>query len=524
MIKLLVKNRLRGTVSGMLRQGKQGSRAKIVLFAILFAYIFACLIFLSSIMSLSLGSVMIPAGASWLYFAIFTLASLTVIFILSIFEMKSELFDCKDNDLLLSMPIPQKALVVSRVIVVLIFNYIIEAFVFVPAIVVYAIFSHDVLGVIGSVLVALFVPLLATALSSGVGYAVAYVAKKIRKSSLVSIILSLAFLALYFWGYNALIEGMDSFLLSFDPEALKGNLKILVFIGNASLLKPLPLITVIAVCSLVSLLAFVILSKNYIRIATSNKGFKKIKYKAQKTDARSALSALCRKELRKFFTSSLYMLNSGLGLVFTVVLSVVALINADVLGEVSLGLFGNENAIASIFAAALVMLSTMNMMSASALSLEGRNLWIIKTVPIKDSTLILSKVLPQIIITTPPVLISSLLVAIASGADFIYWLFIIMTPIIANVAFAFLGLIFNILAPRFEFDNEAYPIKQSLAVFATMMIQMLIGLGLVVATVALLFVAPPLISAFAGFGFVTLLALVFGLILFIPCKQKYAKM
>ncbi len=523
MIKLLVKNRLRGTVSGMLKQGKRASKGKIALFAVLFAYLFACVIFLSATFAYMLGSVLIPTGAAWLYFAMFILASFSAVFLLSIFETKSELFDCKDNDLLLSMPIPEKALVISRTIVVLIFNYLIQALVILPAAVVYAIISRDAIGVIGVLAVSLFTPLLATALSTGVGYLVARVSKRTNKSTLITIILSLAFIFLYFWGYNALITGIEGFLANFNPEELKGNLKIVEFIGNAALLNPISLISLIAVCTLLSFFVYCLIARNYISMATNNRGAKKIKYEARKINVRSPLFALCKKELNKFFTSSMYMLNSGIGLVFTVILSVVAVINKPMLAEISTALFGGENYLAPALAIALVFLSSMNMMSASALSLEGKKLWVLKTIPVKDSTVILSKVLPQIIVTTPPVLISSILMIIASGAEAIYWPFIILTPFLANVAFAFLGLIFNILFPKFDFDNEVQPVKQGLASFLTMLTQMIISILALVITVALMLLGLPLISALAGFALFLLLSAVFALILFIPCKQKYAK-
>ena len=220
-----------------------------------------------------------------------------------------------------------------------------------------------------------------------------------------------------------------------------------------------------------------LISIRYIRLATSNVGAKKIKYEAKKADAKSPLMALTGKELKKFFTSSVYILNSGIGLVFTVAIAVVALINADTVKELAYGLFGNSDYLAPALAMMLVFLSSMNMMSSSALSLEGKNLWILKTVPVSDNTVILSKVLPQIIVTTPPVLLSSLLMIVAAGASPIYYLFIILTPVAANVGFAFLGLCFNILAPKFQFDNEAQVIKQSGASFLTVLSGMLIGIG-----------------------------------------------
>ena len=345
-----------------------------------------------------------------------------------------------------------------------------------------------------------------------------------RKSTLLTLVLAIGFLFLYFWGYNKLITGMESFVGNFNPENLPENLKILEFIGNASLLKIVPLISVAAVCVLISFATYLLISAKYIGLVTSNIGTKKIKYEATKSDAKSPLWALVGKELRKFFTSAIYMLNSGIGLIFTVAVAVIALVKSSMLHEVALTLFGSLDYLAPALAVAIVFLSSMNMMSASALSLEGKNLWIIKTIPVSENTVILSKALPQIIVCTPPVLISSVLAIIASGASPLYWPFIILTPIAANVAFAFLGLCFNILAPKFEFDNEAQPVKQSLAVFLTMITQAVLAILVGVLTVFLLMRGMPILAALSGLLIFIALAIVFALILFIPCKQKYTKL
>lgn len=526
MIKLLIKNRLQGAVSSLLGngKGKTSSKGRTVLLGIVYLYLFACVIFLSFTMALTLGAVLVSNGASWLYFAIFTLASLSVLFFLSIFETKSELFDCKDNELLLSMPIPETALVISRTAVVLLFNYLVEALVMIPAVIVYAVISHDALGVIGSLVISAVLPLLATALASGVGYLVALVSKRLRKSSLLSVALSLGFLALYFWGYSALISGLDTFLLEFDPSSLGGNLKILEFIGNASLLKPLPLFVCLVVAVLLSLLAYLLISKNYIRLATDNRGAKKIRYKEREYSDRSALSALVRKELSKFVSSSTYMLNSGIGLVFSIALSVVALVNKNNILSFSAELFGSKDGVAPIMIAALALLSSMNMMSASALSLEGKNLWILKTTPVSDNTVLLSKALPQIIISVPAALVSSILMIIATEAPIYYWAFYILVPVFANAFFAFLGLIFNVIFPRFDFESEAQPVKQSVAVFLTMTTQTLVSIAVSILASVLSLAGLGLISAFITLAIFALLSVICALLLFFPCRKRYAKL
>ena len=139
MVKLLVKNRLAGLFGSMFSRGKKGSVKKAsvgrkILFSLLYAYVAIVFIGLAVSMAIGLGLLMIPNGAPRLYFSAFIMATLTITFVLSIFETKSELFECRDNELLLSMPIRPRDIVLSRVLVVLIYNYLTEAIVMIPAI------------------------------------------------------------------------------------------------------------------------------------------------------------------------------------------------------------------------------------------------------------------------------------------------------------------------------------------------------------------------------------------------------
>jgi len=193
MIKYLIKNRLRSALGAMVGKGKGGavkkaSAGRIVGFTLLYAYVIGTFLLLSSIVSFSLGAVLIPGGASWLYFSVFMIASFSIVFIFSIFETKSELFECKDNDLLLSMPIKPKDIVISRISVVLIYNYIEELIIMLPCIVSYSIFSRgDIIGVLGALVMSMLLPLFATAIASGVGYVVAIVSKRTKKNSFVTL-------------------------------------------------------------------------------------------------------------------------------------------------------------------------------------------------------------------------------------------------------------------------------------------------------------------------------------------------
>ena len=112
-------------MSGFASKNKKGeyvkpSREKVVGYA--FLYLFTALFFVAfaTVLILSVGRLLIPLGLSAQFFGIVSSMSFAIIFIFSIFETKAELFDCKDNELLISMPIRPGHLVIARIIMVLI--------------------------------------------------------------------------------------------------------------------------------------------------------------------------------------------------------------------------------------------------------------------------------------------------------------------------------------------------------------------------------------------------------------------
>ena len=166
MIKKLLSIRLKalhfGTVVGKEKKGKAKSisPAAIAGFTVLYALLLLVLFGVVFMFAFSLSIILVPAGAGDFYYGIFALAAVTVIFLLSIFETKSELFECKDNELLLSMPIKPRDIVAARILIVLIYNYLEEILIMLPCIIVYIIYSPSVNGIVGSILMIVFLPLI----------------------------------------------------------------------------------------------------------------------------------------------------------------------------------------------------------------------------------------------------------------------------------------------------------------------------------------------------------------------------
>lgn len=534
MIKTLICIRLRSAFSsfaGMTKDGKlkKTSKGKIVLFSLLYLYLAVFLIAAFFGMAMGLSTVLLPLGLDWLYFAIFTLVALAFLFVLGIFETKSQLFECKDNELLLSMPIKPRHIILSRIFTLLIYNYLECAAVMLPAVVCYLVNGGSALGAIGTLFVILLLPLFALSLSSAVGYAVALLAKKFKRNTFMTVAVSIAFLALYFYVYNEFLSFTASGEMSEEQIAALAN-KFAIFeaLGSIALLNPIytPLFCVLCLGS--AALAYYLISRSYISIVTANHSGKRNIYKNKTLVKRSALSAVVRKELKKFFSSAAYMLNSAMGIIFTVFLSVLVLINKNDINSV-IDYISSEVGVgvrAMIFPLAICLIAlvgSMNLISAASVSLEGKNLWILKSLPVSANQILIAKSLMHVIVTTPATLIASVCAIIALEVPIEYISFFVVIPLLSNVIGALLGTLINVAFPKFDFQNEAVPIKQSLSVFLTMTGMMLFEIVIGIGAFLLTLFGLPMLTTVLILLLKLVICVVLMLIMIGPASRRFEK-
>ncbi len=489
MIGTLLKLRLRsalGTItSGNKKNGKERiSRGRVILIALLYLYLVVVFGGLFTTLAFSMAPVLISAGLDWFYFSAFMIMAFAVVFIFSIFETKSELFECKDNELLLSMPIKPHDIVLSRMFTVLVYNYLETALVLLPAIAVYAGFGGSIKGIAGSVIMLLLLPLLATSLAAGVGYLVALISRRLKNNTFITTAISLVFLLLYFWGYGTFLGSGEE---EVDFIALSKSFTGLRFVGEAAVCHPLFLSLFVLLTLGVSAAAYLIISRSYIKIVTAKDGAKKKKYKDTYLKKSPIMAALIKKELRLFSSSATYMLNAGLGMVFTVVVGVVVLVNKETIPELLAALtdVGTDREVllrifAALISAALIFVGSTNTISASALSLEGKRLWITKTLPISARQILIAKTAPAAILPILPNLFASVCFIIALLPDPFTSLLMLLIPVTASLMSALLGTVLNAAFPKFEYQNDAQAVKQSLSVFLSMLITTLYGMGCIV--------------------------------------------
>ena len=210
-----------------------------------------------------------------------------------------------------------------------------------------------------------------------------------------------------------------------------------------------------------------ILSATFLSLATRQKGSVKAVYREKAQRAGSQRSALVRNEFRRIVSSSAYMLNGGMGMLLTLVLAIGVFF-------IPMSEFAAEgipvDLIAAVAAGLLAFLSSMTLFTASAVSMEGQNIYLLQSLPLPGHTVLTAKLIPHMVLSAPLTLIASITCAIAIRPTPGAVVALLLVPQIYNAATAVIGLSMNLALPRFDFTDETQVLKQSGAVGFTMLI------------------------------------------------------
>lgn len=475
MFKALLMTRLmslRESIFGRARKRAGRSKIKIALITLLAVYIIAAIFFSVGMMFYMIAKPLILAGLDWLVLGIASMMSIVLSFIGSIFTAERQLFEAKDNELLLSMPIPPSQILASRVLLILITNMTFGMFVLLPAFVVYCMFAPTVTAgmVIIFIISYLLISLFSTALTAACGWLIAIISSRLRHKNLVSTILALALFAGYMY-FNFSLNTMSANLIAKGAEisqALSKAFPIGYLFGVAVTKSSVITLLVLAMWGIIPFaIIYSFLSKSFLKIATTNRGEVKIKYKEKSLKTSSLRVALIQKELGRFFSLPMYILNCSLGAFMAVFFAVALLVKKDAI-LVPLGAlpFYNTSKIAVVLCGILCFMVSMNDITAPSISLEAKTLWVLKSLPIRAQDVFFAKFAASIIVTMPPVLVASLITVFVLKTSVLMGLLFILTPLVLQVLISLFGLVLNLKLPRFEWISEIVAIKQSGSVMA----------------------------------------------------------
>lgn len=395
------------------KKNKMRSKGATAMYIALYVLLMAGLLGgMFALLAVGICAPMAAAGVGWLYYLVMGLIAVLLGAFGSVFSTYSSLYLSKDNDLLLSMPIPVRYVMASRLLGVYLLGLMYSGVATVPAVIVYWIVAPVTAGtIVGGVLTVLLVSVIVMVLSCLLGWVVARISLKLKNKSFVTVILSLAFLAAYYFVYYK-AQGLITLLAenaAVYGAKIRGSAYLLYLFGSVGAGDWLAmLIVTLSQAALLALTLWVI-ARSFLKIATATGSVKKVRFEHRAVRAQSVQRALCQKELRRFTASPNYMLNCGLGIVMLPAAGIALLIKGRALAQLLDDAFGaGADIVPVLLCAALCLLASMNDMAAPSVSLEGRQLWLAQSLPVTPWQVLRAKLDMQLLLTGVPVLFCAL--------------------------------------------------------------------------------------------------------------------
>ena len=476
-----------------------------------------------------------PMNLGYLILATATMGISLMTIIEGIYKSGPLLFNCKDDQLLLSLPIKRRTVLFVRILKLYIFELLYNSMFLLPVMVAYIRWGNvNPTYYLTCIIMLLLLPIIPIAISCVIGAITSGISSKFKFKNAVQIILSMIILVGVMY-LSFKVEDVFNYLLA-NAESINdfitrryypaGVFSKLVVDFNVK-----ELLIFVAINIIVMVFTVLVLGKFYFRI---NSGLKNIstskthtKVKDLKFKARSQTSSLIKKEFNTFFKTPVFIINAGFALVLFIVLAVVAAIKFD--GVVAF-LIDEENGFGlakdliynnlSVIIFAFLSFGTfMTSITSSVISLEGRNISILKSLPIKTKTILLSKIYAALLITTPALLVGDLIMFIRFRTNILEALLLIVLSILMPLISHFIGIIINLKYPKLEWETPAEAVKQSTSSFIAVMLGMVVLIIVVGIAFALLGKVLPIIVLLIATGVSGLI----NLILYLYLTKKSVK-
>lgn len=512
---LLLKTLLRSTSSlNVLKTSKDGKKkGKIIGTFIAYIVLYLMLLTYSVLMAMGYGKVGLTDAMPMLLTMILT----ALAFMLTILKSNSYLYGFKEYDMLMAMPFTEKTVVGSKFMYMYLKSLPWYLTMSIAMLIGYAMYAKPAIAVYPIwIVLSMFIPVIPMLVASLLSFVVAKISAAFKYWKAVQAILLFAVIILSFFSrffiekiikddsVDEILQGTASFTESFEKIYLPAGW----FREGATELKISSILLLIGVSVLLFELVFVIIARSYKRLNSAMKtSVARHAYKLTKQKKNSAAKSMAFKEIKRFTGSIPYLTNAGAGYVMAVGVGIAALfVGLDkIIGTVTTGAPVTGDMVKAAIPFIAYFLTGMMALTCSSPSLEGKNYWIIKSLPISYKDIYLGKILANLYISIPAQIIATLGLCIGGKCGIIETVGYILLGIVLCVFSATFGCECGIRFMKLDWENDVEVVKQGTAVVVYMFPNMILTM--------IMLVGGAILSALIGKVFVVVTAmLIYGLL------------
>lgn len=420
-----------------------------------------------------------------------------VAFVFTLFKTNGYLINFKEYDMIMSLPFEAKNIVAVKFLYMYIQNIPWFLSVSVAMLIGYGIYEKPVFFVYLLWFVLSFVlPVIPMLAATFIGFIVAKISAGFKKTNLVQTIIMFAVILLCFLSQfiaNAVSKNdeMDVVLdnISDKIDSL-GDYYILIKWFKSAIvdLHISDILLLIGISLLLFEIVFAIVGKSYRRINSAMKSHAASKsFTMKENKENSVLQAIAFKEFKRLTGSTTYMVNVVIGEILALILGIAVLIVGfdKIVGEITKGAPLSVEMLYPAIPLIVHFLVGMVASTCCSPSLEGKNYWIVQSLPIDKKVLYQGKMLFNMYLTVPFALFATACISVSAGVPVLNLVVSLIGSIVLCAASSVWGLVCGLKFIRLDWENEIEVIKQGAGVIVYLMPNMLVTVGLIAFSVFL---------------------------------------
>lgn len=494
-LKSLVLAMLKNTFS-MVDQGKRKKSSKILLYGFALLMIVAFLPTLAMLHFLTIDAVdlLAPFQQTGVIVALLFNALALMIFFFGIFLIPAVFYFSRDIETLLALPLKPVDILLSKFVVTLIYEYLTLALFFIPVISGYArAVSPDILFYVYAFIVFLILPIIPLVLAGLIIMLIMWLIPFAKNRDFFNMIsggialifalwlnYALAGLATVTEGdlINMLVEGNNSLIALFQSFIPNIPFAIAAVVNSDFVQLLIALAITAAIFGGFLLLSQILYFRGVIGVNETSSSRRQLSSKdfSKSTRSQKAIVTYLLKELRLLFRTPIYMMNCVSINVLLPVLFIVmtaAFPEEEDLFALILSIpWDNVLAIslASAFGVAFgLVMGSMNMVSATAISREGQQVYFMKIIPMEIMDQLHAKSLSGFLLSLLGLILTVIPAAFFLKAPWYILAIFSVMAMLGSLFINYLSIIVDVIHPKLVWETEQAAVKQNINFVFTML-------------------------------------------------------
>lgn len=393
-----------------------------------------------------------------------------IVFFFNLFKASGYYFKRKGYDIIASMPVPAYVVVLSRGARLYLESLFVTLILNLPGTIVYA--NHideNASFYLWTVLTLLVAPLLPLALASVISLLINSISLRMKNKAIVEAVFTIIVFLVFLFAFMSTFMSKDG--ITYDRlkdivDIITGMIKniypLAIMAGNAIVFNDVvDGLLFMGISAVAFLVVECVLSVGYRQIMQSLYNYKaKYGTEEQTFESNSVLSSLIKKEAKRYFSSGVYVTNTAagpiMGLIFSIAVCFVDF--SKYLDKVPI-----EIDLVSVIPMVVSAIFCVMMTSPVSISMEGKEWWIIKSMPLHMKDVVVAKVAFSLLLVGPFLLISEVVMFCFLKLTILQRVFLFILPVLSVVCSSIYGVFVNILLPKFDWDSEITVVKQSIS-------------------------------------------------------------